>query len=100
MKLVFKHASFDSSQIKHLAVEYTPPRPVPGAGVKFTYTITLADDSIITIDPYDVIEPPGNQDIFYRDKDPSWTLLSQLARVQQRRWFYWYDSESVKKWAQ
>jgi len=106
--LTFSHASFDIADIKNMSVEYVKDdftltnfgfiRKVSNDyGARFFFLIDLIDGRCFQITPDSVIEPTGNTNLYFRDKDFSWGTLVSMATVLEDKYCRWYDSDEVKQ---
>ena len=100
MELAFRHATFDVESVQSVSVEYLRNGPFDGDGARFFFLIALNDGRSFQITPDSVIEPEGNTDIYYKDKDHSWSVLCQMSSVIHYGYCPWYAHDEVKQLSQ
>ena len=95
--LHFKQCSFAAKDIKSISAK--TENSVYGEGAKFTFNIELENGSSFSIDPSSVIEPENSQEIYYRDKDPSWATLHDIYYIIEDGYCRWYHNDDAKEFA-
>lgn len=99
-RLIFNHAEFCIADIKAISVENVKRQNwTPGDGVTPLFWITLSNGTSTQISPDSVVDP-RNGDLYYRDKDESYSILLSIGQVLSDGYCRWYAHDAVKEFSQ
>jgi hypothetical protein len=96
MELVFNHCRFNASDVISVSVEFLRDGPFIGDGGRLFFLVTLRNKDCYQITPDSVVEPESNTDIYYRDKDTSWTAMCGMQQVIHDGYCRWYEPDETK----
>lgn len=101
MDFEFKDDRFNVDEVSDLSVDFERDIPYSaGDGARHRFTVSLVDGRSLQVGPESIIEPEGNTDIYYRDKDPSWSALMEMSSILHYSDCRWYASDAAKRLSQ